>query len=457
VPKVRNSSEGVLVKKLLVFLLTVGAALVGIAIWAHYPRAHVLSESRLQFTQLQVGDLRESVSATGRIEPREVLAVTPQVPGTVVALYGKINDVIDENSLLAQLDDHQLKLDVEHARSGVDAAQAALIQAEAMKKAAQFALQYQLEIEKKGGFRSDRDQAEAKLEAAQAGVFVAKSQLHASETSLKKAKESFDKTRIKAPGNCQAATATAALGLPVPPCKRFLILERHVQLGQVVGPQGPPLFLVTRDLDVVEVHAQVAEGDIGKVRPGLRASFTVQAYTDEDVLFTGTVREIRPMAINAKGAVYFDAVIDVANTRDPQSGEWRLRPGMTASVDIIRREHKNVWRLPASALNFQLDEGYWSAAARVHIQEWRQQHADPDWQPIWTWDSAKGSAWPIFVRLGGADKNGEPGLKEGEFNEILEWEPGHRPNPAEPIRIIISAPPARPPGIFEQPWNIKVS
>ena len=441
-------------KKLLVSLLLLGAGLVTVAWWAFYPRTQTLTEKKLQFTHLEVGNLREAISATGRVEPREIIAITSEVPGTVIALFGKINDRVQEGASLARLDDHLLQLDLEHAQSGVNASQAALLQAQALKKAADLALKYQIDIEKKGGFRSERDQAEIKLEASRAGVLVAESQLQASETSLKKAREALDKTRIKAPGRCKSATTALA-------CGQFLILERNVQLGQFVGPQGPPLFLVTKDLDFVEVHAQVAEGDIGKVMPGLRATFTVQAYTDEDIAFEGVVREIRPMAVNTKGAVYFDAVIDVANKKDPNSNEWRLRPGMTASVDIIRREHKNVWRIPTTALNFQLDEAYWSQAAAEHIRDFRKQRADAhdagDWQPVWTWDNGRGLAWPVFIRVGGVNEKREPGLKEGEFNEILEWEPGYTAKPSEPIRIIIGAPLVSPPGIFDKPWSIKIS
>lgn len=439
-------------KKLLFFLLLVGAALAGIAVWSRYPRAYALSEQKLQFTHLQVGTLRESVSATGRVEPREIIAVTSEVPGTVIALSGKINDLVEEGTVLARLDDHSLQLDLESAQSGVDAARASLMQAQALRKAAQLALKYQIDIEKKGGFRSEREQTEVKLEASNAGVVVAESQLQATEALLKKAKEALEKTFIKAPGHCKSPSVA-----PGAACQRFLILERQVRLGQYVGPQGPPLFLVTRDIDHVEVHAQVAEADIPRVKPGLRTAFTVQGYTDEDVAFDGVVRDIRPMAINTKGAVYFDAIIDVANKKDPHSNEWRLRPGMTASVDLIRREHKNVWRIPASALNFHLDEAYWSEAARERIHAWQMRSDANEWQALWTWDSTRSQAVPVFVRLGGVNKQGEPGLKEGEFNEILEWEPGKEPNPGESFRIIIGAPAAHAPGIFEQPWNIKIS
>lgn len=430
--------KGTTVRKLLIFILLVGAGLAGIGLWAVYPRAYSLTENQLQFTHVQKGTLRDAVSATGRIEPPDIVAVPCEVPGTLTAFFARPNDTVAAGAVLAQLDDHKAKLEVEEAESGVEAARAALAQAVALKKGADLALDYQKEIDKQGGFRSERDKAQVQVEAAQAGVGAARQKVGAAEIALKKASDSLDKTRIKAPARGS-----------------FIVLDRRGQVGQVVGPQTPPLFLLAADLKTLEVHTQVAEGDIPRVRKGLAASFTVSAFTEEDIEFRGVVKEIRPTALNTQGAVYYDTVVEVPNQQDPASGEWRLRPGMTASVDIIRREHKNVWKVPSTALNFQMDEAYWTEAARQHVSAFRQRPDASDWQPLWIWDKAK--PWPVFVRLGGVNASGEPGLKDSEFNEILEWEPGREPGPGETPRIIIVAPPARAPGFFDQPVNIKVS
>ena len=79
-----------------------------------------------------------------------------------------------------------------------------------------------------------------------------------------------------------------------------------------------------------------------------------------------------------------------------------------------------------------------------------------DCQHVWTWDAAKQRPWPLFVRVNGL-KNGEPGLKEAEGNEVLEWEPGREPSAAAVPNLIIAAPPAQRPGFFDRPANIKVS
>jgi HlyD family secretion protein len=227
-----------------------------------------------------------------------------------------------------------------------------------------------------------------------------------------------------------------------------------VQLGQSVAPPfSAHLFTLAGDLQHLEVHAQVAEGDVGKVRKGQPVTFTVSAYAEEETPpFRGTVEQIRPMPVNEKGAVYYTTVIAVENQRDPETGEWRLRPGMTASVDVIRREHKNVWKVPSAALNFQLEEPYQSDAARARLEEWKRRPDHADWRPVWVWDSQANRPWPVFARVGGRNKEGKSGLKDAQFNEVLEWEPGAEP----PRRVITGAPPATRPGIFDQP-NLKVA
>ncbi|HWY87982.1 MAG TPA: efflux RND transporter periplasmic adaptor subunit [Gemmataceae bacterium] len=434
-------------RKILLFMLFSGAALAGILLWLFIPHGASLTEKSLTFATIQHGTMVDVVSATGVVEPRDLVVVSTEAPGMVNVLLARVNDVVGEGTVLATLDDARIQLKVEEAENGVRTAQAALAQAEAARDAGEIGLKTQIDLENKGGFRSEREQAEAQAKAARAGVLAARARVQASETRLKEAKLALEQTQIKAPGNADSSGSR----------REYLVLERKAQLGQIVGPQGAPLFTLAGDLSSMEVHAQIAEGDINKVKKELTAVFTLSGFGDEDLEFRGRVKEIRPMAVNVKGAVYYDAVIEVPNQKDSITGEWRLRPGMTASVDIIRREHPNVWKVPSAALNFQLDEAYQSDAVRARVAEWKKRSDHDHWQTLWTWDAAERKPAPLFVRIGGL-KNGAPGIKDSEGNEILEWEPGREPTPNQPpARVIIAAPPARTPGFFDQPANIKVS
>ncbi|MBM4069882.1 MAG: HlyD family efflux transporter periplasmic adaptor subunit [Planctomycetes bacterium] len=464
-------------KKLLLFLILVGGALAGIAAWINYPRRIAVNEKIFSYAPVERGRMMEAISATGivHIESTKLLLVGSTMPGTVVGVFGKVNDMVQEGDVLLKLDDRKLHLKVEEARNGIKTAEAALAQAnaslaqaQALHEAARLAFKYQKEIEAKGGFRSERDQAEVKVksavagvQAAEAGVKLAKAQRQGAEILGREAQLAFDLARVIVPrvsrhasANTLASADTAASDLPP---HDYLIVESKVQLGQQVGPGGPPLFTLARDLDRIQVLAQVAEGDIGKVKKGLLAAFTVSAFSDENVEFRGKVKEIRPVPANVKGAIFYDTVVDVDNQRDPDTKEWRLRPGMTAAVDVIRRRHDNVWKMPSAALNFQMEEPYQSTAAKAHLAEFKQRADQEHWRPIWIWDEEKSQPWPVFVRVGGQDKNGEPGIKDGGFNEVLEWEAGRIPSTSQPHRVIIAAPPAQAPGFLDRPANIKVS
>jgi HlyD family secretion protein len=454
------------VKKLLLFLLLVGAGLVGIAVWINYPRTRSVTEKIFSYAHVEKGTMMESVSATGvvQVEPSKMVVVCSDMPGTVVAITGKVNDQVSEGAVLLTLDDRRIRLKCEDAQTGVETAEAAeaqaqagLTRAQAALKSAEINLKYQLEIEGKGGFKAERDQAEVKVkeahagvDAAKAGLNLAKSKVQAAQIARREARLALDMTKVRVPGIAHPALARND-EQPTDPLLQYLILECKVQVGQQVGPQ--PLFILACDLHRLDVHAQVAEGDIGKVKKGLLATFSVTAFSDDNVEFPGKVKEIHPLPSNVKGAVFYDTVIEVENQKDGETGEWRLRPGMTAAVDIIRRKHTDVWKMPTAALNFQMEDAYQSDAARQRMAEWKD---TKHWKPVWIWDAETRRPWPIFVRIGGHDKTGDPGLKDSGFNEVLEWEVGQEPT-GPPPRVIIQAPPAQAPGFFDKPANIKVS
>ncbi|MCI0456770.1 MAG: HlyD family efflux transporter periplasmic adaptor subunit [Gemmataceae bacterium] len=436
-------------KKLLLVLIVVGLGLAGVAYVLNQPGIRPATPDIFTYAQVMRGPMVESISATGLLQPREVFVVSSELPGTVIEVRARVNDLVSEGDVLLRLDDRKHQLKLEEATGGLATAEAALAQVESLREAAQLAVKYQRDIQSSGGFRSALDEAEAKLRAAIAGVRVAQAKVEHARTLQKEAQLARDLTMVRVP------TAQGSSGDPK---RQYLVLEKKVQRGQLVGPPaGLPLFTLAGDLNNMEVHAEVAEGDIGKVRKGLTVEFTVASYWDPEVKFRGVVKEIRPLPTNVKGAIFYSTVIEVANRKDPRTDEWMLRPGMTAAVDVIIRSRAKVWKVPGSALNFQMEEAYQTEAAQARVKEWRQRSDADEWRPIWVWDEARKSPWPVFVRVGGL-KGGEPGMKDGDYNEILQWEEGAEPATGGPgPRVIIDAPPARRPGLFDQPTNIKLS
>lgn len=455
-------------KKWLVIALILAAVGGGFYWWRHGRGAQALTEKTLTFAEVRRATIRDIVSATGLVEPRELVFVSTETPGTVVRLVGRVGQTVKDGDELAQLDDRKIQLKVAESENGVALAEAAFLQAKAAlakaqanKTAAERYWEIQKELQKAGpGFRTEREMAEANYHAAMAGVEeatagieAAKARKNAAETARAEAKLVQRLARITVPN----------FYLPKPDMapREFLLLERKAHEGQMVGPQSGPLFMLAGNLDVVEVHAQVAEGDVNKIKTRLKAIFKVSNYEDQDSEFDdGRVREIRPLATAeirgqagaAKGAVYYNAIIEVKNRKDPSTGDWQLRPGMTVSVDIVRHERVNAWRVPVGALNFKMEDAYQDAAARAHLAAWSQRADKDDWRALWIWDKEAQRANPVFVRING--KPGELALKDAEGNEILEWEPGKEPTGA--VQVIIGAPPARAPSFFDQPANVKI-
>jgi HlyD family secretion protein len=437
------------VKKLLLLLLVAGIALAGVAYLFSRPRQIALREDLFSYVRVERGELRETVSGTGTIQLRDILHVSSDSPGTVVAILAQPNDVVTEGEVLLRLDDRRQKLKVQEAREQIELTKAFLLQAQGLEEAARLAWAYQTELESKGGFRAEREQSEVRFRAAQAGVSAAKARLRSAETAASEAQLALDLTEIKVPSVRPPAS-------PKDTAKRkYIVLGRKVELGQLVGPNpGPPLFTLAEDLQHLEVHTEVAEGDMDRVRPGLPASFTIPSSGEEDQCFPATVKQVRLLPASVKGAVYYNVVLEVENRENRATGQLWLRPGMTAAVDIILRQRQETWKVPMAALGFHLEEAYQTPAVKQRLREWQSRPDSSDWKPIWIWSAEHGCPWPVFARLSNA-KAGTTAIKDGDYHEVLEWEPGWTP-PVDGWRVIIGAPPVQTPGFLDRSTIIKV-
>jgi HlyD family secretion protein len=444
------------VKKLLILLVLLGAAIAAVAYWFAQPRSVAVGEEAFTLAPVEWESLTESVSATGLLQPEEVVAVGSEVSGKVVQIYPQadFNRTVAEGDPLLQLDERMARRSLHEAEAAVGAARTDVARAEAQRSAAE------LEVKRLGelvamnvGMQKQLDVAELQLKAADAGVKAAQAKVEQALEAQRKAQLGVDLTTVRVPTRRDETAGPSA------PKRQYVIIDRKVTVGQLIGPPASAqLFTLANDLGRMQVHAQVGESDITKVQPGLGASFTVYGYSEDEKRFQGRVVQIRPMPTSVQGAVFYDTVIDVANERDPKTEEWRLRPGMTAAVDINLRQHGPVWKVPTRALNFQLEEPYQTEAAKTKLARWQRRKDHDDWKPVWVLDGHK-KPWPVFVRIGGKNAAGEPGLKDGQYNEVLEWDPELEPrpdpqNPAGMPQVIVDAPPAAKPGLFDR--NLKL-
>jgi HlyD family secretion protein len=430
------------VKKLL-WLLVLVFCLAGVAAWWANPTYRAMeSQEGYSFAPAEHGNLIESISASGPISPRDYSPVGSELSGKVIKIFPNADYArhVEKGDPLLELD-HALADDkLAMAKVAVKLAKANEEAAIASRDAAEVAYKnWKDKFAKEIATTEDRDKADYQLKAATAMRAAARVKVEEAEEAVKQAQLGVDYSTVRAP-----ISGT--------------IIDRKVNNGQLIGPPvSAQLFVIVKDMKDMQVNAQIPESDIGKIRTGMEATFTVYSFSDLSAPFTGKVSQIRQMpntAAQEKGAVFYTTVVEAENRRNPASTDlWMLLPGMTASVDIRLREHKNTWKAPAAAVSLQIDESFQDEAARKKLHEWQTRKDASDWKPVWIMKDKK--PYPIFIRLGGKNPQGETGIKDGQYQEILEWDPDPeltpRPDPNKPETIpqlIIAAPPARKPGLF---------
>ncbi|PWT72207.1 MAG: efflux RND transporter periplasmic adaptor subunit [Proteobacteria bacterium] len=301
-----------LVRAVLVLLL--GAIAAGA--WSFWRKAsEVPLEQRYQLEDLIRGDVTQTVTANGTLNPVVLVNVGTQVSGTVRKLYADFNSRVKKDQVLLELDPTTFKAAVEQSTGNLANAEASLRLAKANEQRARelFALEYVS--------RQDLDQAIQAREAAQAQVQSARGQLQKDRANL----------------------AYSIIRSPV----SGVVVSRQVDLGQTVAAsfQTPTLFQIAQDLSQMQIDSNVAEADIGHIKVGQRVRFTVDAFQNRR--FEGSVRQIRLNPITQQNVVTYDVVVAVANP------DLILMPGMTAYLTFIVDQRENALLVPNTALRFR--------------------------------------------------------------------------------------------------------
>lgn len=265
-------------------------------------------------TKIETGNIQNSVTATGTIEPVTSITVGTQVSGIVNKLYVDYNSVVKKGEVIAELDKTNLISELNTAKANLASAQSSL-----NYQSANFN-RYKTLYRK--GLVSANDYEEAVLSYRQA-----KEQVASSKETLQKAQT-----------NLGYATITSPID--------GVVLSKSVEEGQTVAASfsTPTLFTIAKDLKSMQVVADVDEADIGDVKKGERVSFTVDAYPDDT--FEGTVTQVRQEATTTNNVVTYEVVISAPNA------ELKLKPGLTANVTIYTAEKTGVTTVLSKALRF---------------------------------------------------------------------------------------------------------
>ncbi len=275
------------------------------------------------------GDVTQVVNATGTIQPLLLSPVGSQVSGIVYKLHADFNDTVKKGQVLVELDPALFQTAVKSQEANVASAQANLVRAKAdAQNASRIAERSRALFAKNYISAADRDQATATEQSTSASVSAA-------EAGIKLAQAALDKARLDLKNSVILSPVDG------------IVISRNVELGQAVVAsfQAPNLFQIAGDLKKMQVLANVDEADIGYLRVGAVAEFTVDSFRGRR--FAAKVSQIRNAAQSVQNVVTYVVVLDVDNA------ELLLRPGMTANVRVVVAERKDVLLVPNAALRFK--------------------------------------------------------------------------------------------------------
>lgn len=277
------------------------------------------------------GDIVSRVTATGTLSALVTVEVGTQVSGRIQSLSADFNSAVKKGEVLAKLDPELFAAALSQANANERAAQANVTKAKAQAIEAQRAFSRTQELSRKDYV------AKAELDTAEAAYEVAKANIEAAEAALAQARAQRQQAQV----NLAYTTVTSPID--------GTIISRAVDVGQTVAAslQSPTLFTIAENLSRMQVETSVAEADVGKLKEGADASFTVDAFPNRR--FVGKVRQIRYAATVVSNVVTYPAIIDVENP------ELLLRPGMTANVTFVTQEALDVVKVPNAALRFRLE------------------------------------------------------------------------------------------------------
>lgn len=304
-----------LLVKILVVLLIVGGAGGGFYV---YKQKNSKKNVHLETVYPTLGDIVQTITATGRLQPIDQVDVGTEVSGTVSKIYTDFNQVVKKGQVLLEID--PLKAEVKVAQS----------------KAAYNNALNEISYQKNNYERTK--ELFAKGSVPKTELETAEYRYKNSQSSLVNAKSNLDQAILDL-NNCIIKSPIDGI-----------VLNRAVEAGQTVAASlsAPVLFTLARDLTQMEVKADVDEADIGQVEAGQKVEFSVDAFPGDN--FTGVVQEVRLSPTVASNVVTYTVVIKAENP------DQKLLPGMTANCNIIVEEALQVLTIPARAMQFKPDE-----------------------------------------------------------------------------------------------------
>ena len=332
-------------------------ALAGGGYW-WYTQKQASSDVQYRTSKIERGNLQASVSASGAVNPVTQVSVGTQVSGQIKELYVDFNAEVKAGQLIALIDPETFEYRVRSAQADLDSTRAQVLTAQAnvassiaqVSRAKLDLTEAQRDLERQqtlvdqqfvtqsvadkaralvGNLGESVKVAEAQMAVTNAQVKSAQASVAQRESSLAQARIDLTRTKITSPVN-------------------GIVIKRSIEKGQTVAASlsSPELFVIAQNLQDMQVDASIDESDVGKIRTGQKATFTVDAFAGQT--FEGEVRQVRKAAQNVANVVTYVAVIGFSNNGG------RLLPGMTANVRVITEARENVLKVANAALRMKI-------------------------------------------------------------------------------------------------------
>ena len=356
----------------------IAVAVLAVAAISFYWLTRRTDQPRYTTATVDRGSIVRSVTATGTVNPVITVQLGTYDSGPIIAIYADFNTPVKAGQLIAKIDPRPFQVKVDQAAAALANAKAQLIKDQADMVYKKLTLNRDSQLVEANVISQDAlDSARSAYDQDVAQTSLDRANIQQQQANLEEAQVNLNYTNIISPVD-------------------GTVVSRNVDVGQTVAAsfQTPTLFLIAKDLTQMQVDTNVSESDIGNLRTGQPADFSVDAFPDR--VFEGTVGQVRKAPVTVQNVVTYDVVVNVPNP------EFLLAPGMTANVTIITARRDNVLRIPVHALRFTPGKDILgNTTLSIAEKSVRQKR-------VWLADS--GILKPVFI---------VPGLDDGSYTEVL--------------------------------------
>lgn len=318
--KIKNANKKTLT---IIILLLLGIVFFGGKLFGNKPQYEKQQVEKRTITQV--------VEASGTINPVNTFSVGSTVSGLVNAVYVDYNAVVKKGQLLAEIDPRTFQETVNQSTAALNSAQASLRDMQSNLEMSRKTLNRYQNLYNRGFVpKSELDQALSNYQSDAAKVTSARQEIARAQSQYKNAMVNLSFTKIISPVD-------------------GVIISKNIEEGQPVAAsfQAPEHFVIAQDLKKMQIEVNVSEADIGNVKEGQEAEYTLDGYPNQ--VFKGVVSQVRISPTTISNVVTYTVIVSVDNE------DLKLKPGMTANVSIITAKHENVVCVPNFALKFTPD------------------------------------------------------------------------------------------------------